>query len=243
MTPNQKAFLPVNIYVLRDPRDQAIRYVGKTVKKLRERLDVHLSSSKLYKRRHVCHWICQLLKLDIRPIIESLEVVPPEDNWQSREQFWIKKLRDDGNRLTNLTDGGEGWHGLRHSEETKRKIGNAHRGRKISEEQKLKQSKTMRGRKCPEHLKEYFSDLYKGRFVSQETKAKMSLARKGQPLCNHKYEKNGRAKLNWEKVREIRSSKDGATKLAREHGVNRSLIYKIRNGYLWPDPVDDVCTA
>lgn len=56
-----------------------------------------------------------------------------------------------------------------------------------------------------------------------------------------KGEQNGRAKLTWEQVREIRkryrrnSRKSGTVALAREYGVTNALIGKIIRNELWPE--------
>lgn len=56
-------------------------------------------------------------------------------------------------------------------------------------------------------------------------------------------ETHGRAKLNWEKVRRIRSLRDddgnltvSATTLAKELGVSRGLIYAVARGAIWTEP-------
>lgn len=54
------------------------------------------------------------------------------------------------------------WFGKKHSEETKTKIGNAHRGKIVTKQQKEKQRISMTGRK-----------------LSEDTKTKMSIVRKG----------------------------------------------------------------
>ena len=56
------------------------------------------------------------------------------------EKYMIAVLgkKVDGGLLHNITDGGEGPSGLKHSSETKRRIGDAKRGRSLSEEHKEK---------------------------------------------------------------------------------------------------------
>lgn len=76
----------------------------------------------------------------------------------------IKKLRDQGCKLCNLTDGGEGSLGVPTSEKTKELIRQKTKGKKRSEATKAK----MRGNKNA-----------KGAIRSAETRAKMSAAKKG----------------------------------------------------------------
>jgi group I intron endonuclease len=81
-----------------------------------------------------------------------------------REQSWIDRL-DAANKGYNVTPTAGSLLGFIHTEETRRKMSEAHMGRKhgpMSDEQK-----------------EYFSNLYKGRKLSDETRKKMSASRKG----------------------------------------------------------------
>jgi hypothetical protein len=102
------------IYVLRDPRTNEVRYVGKTVKKLHFRLAGHIYSSKTAKT-YRDNWIASLLAAGLRPIIEQIDSAG--DDWAEREQYWIAHYRSAGARLANHTDGGEGVCGLVHTEE------------------------------------------------------------------------------------------------------------------------------
>ena len=105
----------------------------------------------------------------------------------------------------NKTGGGEGPNGLKHTEETKKKISLSHIGKKMperstevrkhyaeaqigkkhTEETKKKIAESLKGRPCPtkgknlsEEHKKKLSKAGKGRKVPEETKRKMSEARK-----------------------------------------------------------------
>jgi hypothetical protein len=94
--------MEIRIYGLVDPRDNKIRYVGKTKNTLKKRLSEHLykkENSNTYKH----NWISSLKNIDLKPFIIELEVCD-ETNWVEREQHWISKI----DNLTNLTAGGEG---------------------------------------------------------------------------------------------------------------------------------------
>ena len=95
------------IYVLIDPRDNEIRYVGKTTQRwLSDRLSGHRSSARRGDSSWRSRWIAKLLRCGYDPRIILLQEVPTTD-WQSAETYWITYLRSIGCRLTNGTDGGE----------------------------------------------------------------------------------------------------------------------------------------
>ena len=83
--------------------------------------------------------------------------------------------------LHNRTDGGEGLSGLVHSEETKRKVSDANKGRTQSEETRKKRSEALKGKPLSEETKRKMSEVRKGKSNafygkshSEETKRKLS---------------------------------------------------------------------
>jgi group I intron endonuclease len=111
-----------SIYVLVDPRDQTIRYVGITAKPLEQRLIEHLREINRRKiHSHRKHWIALLARRGYRPIILPLQTVEDDDRWEA-ERYWIRYYRDLGCRLVNNTDGGEGVVGYRHSATTRQRL-------------------------------------------------------------------------------------------------------------------------
>lgn len=119
------------IYTLTDPRTNEVRYVGKTVKTLEQRLIAHTGDTR--KNTHRRNWIIQLRRLGLRPLISLIETVADDGDWVAAERFWIAHYRKQGAKLTNLTDGGEGAPGNKVSEATKAKISKGNRGRRRSE--------------------------------------------------------------------------------------------------------------
>lgn len=97
----------MKIYVLKDPRNNQIRYVGVTTQKLNQRLAQHINAAKRNEMRHVCKWIKSLLKIDLRPIIEQIDEVSDND-WQKWEIYYISYYKEIGCNLTNIDKGGNG---------------------------------------------------------------------------------------------------------------------------------------
>ncbi len=145
----------VSIYVLKDPRDLMVRYVGQTVQKLVVRLRKHLTDPCVCYRTN---WLNQLKLAGLVPLIECVEIVP-ENQWSEAERRWIKHFKQLGCSLVNGTDGGGGMLGLSPSSATRLKLSTAtkkqfssvkarkavsrvHKGKKLKPYQKLAVSKS-----------------------------------------------------------------------------------------------------
>ncbi len=86
-----------SIYTLTDPRDGAIRYVGKTTKPLSERLAGHLASPTNPAMRL---WISTLAAQRLIPLI-TLVSTAPEERLSSEEERQISRHARQGHRLFN----------------------------------------------------------------------------------------------------------------------------------------------
>ncbi|MFA6321800.1 MAG: GIY-YIG nuclease family protein [Candidatus Omnitrophota bacterium] len=225
----------VLIYTLSDPITGDIRYVGKTVCDLIDRLYLHLYFAKKGNKTHRCNWIRSLLRFDIIPLIEEIERIDLNGDWASRERYWIKYYKLKGFKLTNATDGGEGCHGIIHDEEFRNKISFAHKGKVISDEQKAKQSLAMKGKIVTNETRRKISEAGKGRIWSESSKKKVSDKKRGIPLPQIACEKNGRAKLNREQVSTIKKSNLSYGKLSSIYGVVKSQIARIKTGQQWAE--------
>ncbi len=97
--------MKVKIYCLKDPRDGAIRYVGKTVQKLRCRLASHFCRDR-NEKNYTEAWIKALKNEGIKPIIELIEEVA-ETVWEAKEKYYIQYYKELGYKLTNHSIGGD----------------------------------------------------------------------------------------------------------------------------------------
>lgn len=89
------------IYGLVDPRDDKVKYVGKTVE-LKERFRTHIRECRK-SNSPKNFWIAHLLLLGLEPELLVIEVCE-DSKWKERERFWIAHYPD----LKNCTLGGDG---------------------------------------------------------------------------------------------------------------------------------------
>lgn len=110
-----------------------------------------------------------------------------EDEAKELEQYMIQWYNT-ANRSYgyNITLGGESASGYTHTEEARKKISEAGKGRQMSEETRKKMSEARLGEKhhnfgkhASEETRKKMSEAHKGRIVSEETRQKLSKARKG----------------------------------------------------------------
>jgi hypothetical protein len=194
------------LYVLTEddgnPSPVNVRYVGKTTQKPLSRLYHHLQDRhrrEVYRDR----WIHKLVESGREPRMHVVALVP--DEYASKAEIrLIASFRKAGARLTNLSDGGEGALGHKVSEETRRKISQAHKGIKenvpmsaekrqllaqirsrrwANPENRKRQSEKMKERlaRVPftEERKRRISEALKGKSPSPQTRERLRRLRVG----------------------------------------------------------------
>lgn len=135
-----------------------IRYVGIT-NDLRRRISHHISESRRYSTRKA-RWVASVLReggeIFVRIDMQGLTQIAAK----AREVELIAAFRKAGSDLTNLTDGGDGAVGRRHSADARAKMADAKRGTTASAETRRKMSNAHKGRpsgrlgdKMPEAVK------------------------------------------------------------------------------------------
>jgi hypothetical protein len=180
---------PTNIYALTDPRTNLIRYVGKTIKPVRERLAVHLYYARKGAHTGCARWLKGLQDNGLLPEVIILQVV--NEDWAAAERHWIAKLRAQGSPLLNHTAGGDGLNEYRHTPEAIANMrvaqalrfstkSNPLKGRTRSEEIRLKCSLAQKGREISEEHRERISKALTGKAIPEDVRTKISAALKGQ---------------------------------------------------------------
>lgn len=166
------------IYGLIDPRTRLIRYVGLSSEGLR-RPARHRQPLSLRDRNYKNAWLHLLFAAGLDYEIVVLEEVASKDALAYTERFWIAYGRSCGWPLTNLTDGGDGWSGRRHSADARARLRAASLGRRQSPETVAKRVAKNRGQKRSPETRAKMSAWQIGKKLSLETRAKISAARRG----------------------------------------------------------------
>lgn len=224
------------IYILRLKDNDVPRYVGITSSSLQIRLTKHIHDikRKSCKNLHKKNW---LSKYKDSVIIEQIDTADSVVNMREKEIFYIKKYRDEGLNLLNMTDGGDGTYGYKHTEEAIGKMSgeNNHRyGKKHTEEWIENAKKRIPANKGK---KTGIPAWNRGIPCSEETKAKQRLKKLGKKDSDDtKIRKSMSSKSHLRKLPieglvngiwvEFLSAKDAAMQL----GLNRSKIVIVCKG-------------
>lgn len=101
-----------------------IHYIGKTIYTARERWNQHVrhAKSKNSLKYHIHNAINKYGEENFSINIFKSKKVKSEKELFEDEKFFIKTFKENGVKLYNLSDGGEGPSGFRHSEEVKKTI-------------------------------------------------------------------------------------------------------------------------
>lgn len=190
------------IYLLWDPRNGEIRYVGQT-KDLKSRFSNHRTGHGT--KCHCRNWELSLIGEGLRCEIAVVEEGLTSELANDRERWWITYGRQYDWPLTNHTDGGGGAPGRKMSSEAKQKLrlanlGNKHspetieklrrhaklpetierrRGRTLTPESRNKLSQAKRGHAVSPETRERIGQKSRGRVPSHETREKLSRSSKG----------------------------------------------------------------
>jgi hypothetical protein len=228
----------VKIYTLSCPDTKEIRYVGKTIKTLKARLQHHISTSKK-RKNYNANWIKSITNNNKEPVIELVEECDLNE-WEFWEKYWISQFKNWGFKLTNYTNGGQGPHGRITKKETKEKISKALKGRIFSKKTKEKMSKSRIGYKHSKEIMEKSSTKRMGLKRSEETKEKMRKSHIGKKMSDSFKEKcaerrRGKPALTVKKVMQINSNGvkecfSSITIASNKTGISITSIHNCLNG-------------
>lgn len=252
MTTSSSDSRPTFIYLLRDPRTNDVRYVGKTLDPSL-RLSRHIQAARRGVRTHVACWILSLERAGLKPVLEIIETCG--DEWAERERYWIGHY---GDSLTNHSLGGDGAPGVTLSPETIAKRVQSRKGYKHSVATREKLSKAAKRRKPrkgwhhTEQTREKLSEARIGQRRGPDTKGrivnpwvvardpssyKFSEPHRTKIGDKNRGASNGMSVLDEQKVSAIKhlllEGQLTHEEIAAQFGVSRSLIGQIQRNQRW----------
>jgi len=177
-------------------------YIGQTIN-LKQRLSRYKgkhckTQTKLYRSIEKYGWESHIFEVIEECFVELLE---------EREIFWIKEYNSFIFGL-NCNEGGIGIKNIGHTDEAKKKMSEAAKGRVVSDETKKKMSESHKGITFSEETKKKISESNKGKIISDETKQKLSAAQ-----TNKKYTMEAKNKMSESAKKRKRSKVSEETKL------------------------------
>ena len=221
------------------------RYVGLTSKTILRRRSEHFKNADRGIKTPFSDW---LRRYESREDVyfESLELVMSQDleDLGTAEQVWIARLRDEGHRLLNLTDGGLGPRGYVWSEEQRRAVGDRTRGtihpnplrgadnpmwgRSHSDEQRARWSEARRGKNAGEANPNFgkFGAEHPsfGHTMSPESRARLSESRRGEGNPNYGKSASDETRAKMSAVRKGRPKPSSVRSAHTRHHTNKGVF-------------------
>lgn len=240
------------IYALSDPRNDEIRYIGKT-NNIKKRVRDHLSLKEKNFLKN--NWLKNLKNEGLKPNVLTLEITT-EELWKEREIFYIKHYKEKYNKLTNMTDGGEGVTftpeirdrlskklisiGHKPSKEALEKSMKSRMGKELSLEHRNRISKSLVGTVKTEEQKIKNRNRMLGKKMSESSKEKLSRSRMGYVWREESKDKLRKNILKLDTNGVVITEYKGITTAAKEIGGDISNIWRCLNnqrktayGYKW----------
>jgi group I intron endonuclease len=221
------------IYMLTSPSNK--RYVGQTVTTVAKRVKQHCQPSSGCKAIRDAIKKYKIENFKIETIIQC-----NNSELNDYEIHFIAHYDTFGKNGYNLTKGGDGNKGYKHTEESKRKISEAQKGKYIgeknhfygkhhSEETRKKISEKHKGKILTEEHKRKLSEAGKGRKHSEESKKLMSEAQKGRKHTEETKRKLSEARRKSYKITYYNSDKEplivhNLKKFAKDNGMSYSSL-------------------
>lgn len=190
------------VYCLIDPSTGECRYVGKSSRGLKRPRE-HFDAWSRNQPTHLGHWLHQLWVEDMKiPSVLVLKECESDAESLAHEIILIALFREAGFNLCNLTDGGEGISGHRHTQESRDKMRINHKGPTgpLSPAHRAKIGLANKGRHNTPEVRARMSAIHKARCSSAEVRAKMRASYKGPcgPLsAEHRAKMSAAKKAYW----------------------------------------------
>lgn len=171
-------FIVYGLLDTRPDRINELRYIGKSssgMKRPRRHLGVDASN----KRTKLGNWLRALRGINLLPEIVVLRTCEDASSVIAAEIEEIRLARSAGADLVNVTDGGEGAPGRRHTDEAKEKMAVRRRGKTASAATRAR----LAAKVFTAETRERMAAAKRGTHLSSATKEKISKAGKGRKLA------------------------------------------------------------
>lgn len=182
------------------------------------------------------HWHAITNKTDYRVDILFEDVTYSFAKEKEIEFIEIYKRKEDGGLLCNITKGGDGCLGLRHTDEAKAKMSVPNKGKKISEWHKQRIAEFHKGKRYSEEFKKMISNRMSGegnhRFgkkASEETiKKRIASAKRGKDNKSSKL-----SEMDVLKIRELNKNRLSQRMIAAQFNISKSTVASIIKRKTW----------
>lgn len=198
---------------------------------------IGVSTQRAYSKTHRnAHWKSIVAKTDYKVDILFDEIEYEEAKEKEREFISLYKRKEDGGYLCNITLGGDGVLGIKHTDEARLKMGAPNKGKTLSDWHKQRISEFWKGKPLSELTKKKMSESSLGeknhRYgikASEETKFKMrQSANRGESNVSSKLTESDVLR-----IRKLYNEKISSRKLAKIFNVAKSNILAITNRQTW----------
>lgn len=232
-------------------------YIGLTTKSLEQRKSEHIYKAFNQNGNPVIHRA--LRKYGENSFTwEVIDTAETQEELSEKEIYWIKFHESFGANGYNLTHGGEGSLGYKHTPESRAKMSISQKGRTHSDETKRKMGLTRKGSKHPLatitesdvlEIKEMIKDGMRLIDISNElniNKGIIGRIKIGETWRDVGDDVSGvdMRKLTEEEANEIknllREGELSHRSIAREYGVSNTYISMISRGLMWKNDSDDL---
>lgn len=162
---------------------------------------------------------------------DIIEICGPKDELNKQEEYWINYYDAvNSDCFYNLAYGGNAFRsGISPSEETKKKMSNAAKGRIISESQKEKLREARKRYVCSDATAKKISESNMGRVVTEETRRKISEGHKGKIVKEETRQKLREVKTGTHHSDE---TKKKISDIVKGHTVTQETRERMRNAQL-----------
>ena len=227
----------VYIYGLVDKSKNELKYIGKSINP-QSRYRKHLQDSNK-KISYKDKWVHSLLENNNKPELLIIDEVD-EVNWEFWEKHYISYYKSIGCKLTNISEGGENppsAYGRKWTPEQIKKNSESNKGKKRSEETKRNISLAKKGKPIPHLNNGKERSLIHRKNISLSMKGRVSPNKGSKYLSNsHSHQKKEIIQLTLDgKVIKIWGSISEAKKEYKNNHISECCLGKIKTaaGYKW----------